>query len=108
MKQHIVRQNIIKQNLVLLLLLLCSASPYANAQVMINIDGNIVSNGDFEQELTGWDAWSNPVVTDTDVSSGAVAIELVNQGSISQWIDVEASTTYTLSAYVKISDSPNM
>ncbi|WP_019028937.1 alpha/beta hydrolase fold domain-containing protein [Colwellia piezophila] len=69
------------------------------------VSNNLIANSDFEQELTGWHTWSNPVVTHTDVYSGATAIELVNQGSLSQWVDVEANTTYTMTAYVKISDS---
>ncbi|NQY37224.1 MAG: DUF5011 domain-containing protein [Alteromonadaceae bacterium] len=65
---------------------------------------NLVVNGDFEQGLANWGTWNNPTVSN-DEFEGTSAIKLYNKASINQWVSVEASTTYTLSAYAKIDNS---
>jgi len=65
----------------------------------------VISNGGFEDGLDHWVSWNSPSVVNSGVFEGTSAIRFMDKGSIGQWINVKPSTTYNLSAYLKISDS---
>ncbi|TLX78175.1 T9SS type A sorting domain-containing protein [Labilibacter sediminis] len=63
-------------------------------------------NGSFENDLTDWNTWNNPTIV-SDAVCGSKAVKLTGIGSVNQWVDVKPNTTYTLSAFAKVSDPQN-
>lgn len=84
------------------------ASIQANSLTMVsfNYEANteLLFNGDFENGLSSWDSWNSPTVT-SDAQSGNSAIKIETSGSFNQWVTVEPSTTYKLTAFVKTDNS---
>lgn len=82
----------------------------ANTFTMIVFDvrrQNFLFNGDFEQGLVNWNTWQQGSLTTENVHYGANAAKLMGNASISQWVKVTPSTTYTLSAFAMVSDPSN-
>ncbi|MCA0892161.1 carbohydrate binding domain-containing protein [Microbulbifer agarilyticus] len=65
---------------------------------------NLLTNGDFESDLTGWALWNQPVIT-TDAASGSKAVKMVDKGSLNQTVSVQPNTTYIASAQLKSSSA---
>ncbi|WP_430810867.1 MULTISPECIES: Ig-like domain-containing protein [unclassified Carboxylicivirga] len=63
-------------------------------------------NASFEDGLTNWNTWNNPTIV-SDAVYGSKAVKLTGKGSVNQWVDVKPNTTYTLSAFAKVSDPQN-
>ncbi|WNC69175.1 carbohydrate binding domain-containing protein [Thalassotalea nanhaiensis] len=66
---------------------------------------SLITNGDFELGLNDWSLWNNPQVISNDVYQGNSAIKMLDKGSINQVVSVQPNTTYSLTAYLKTSDS---
>lgn len=62
-----------------------------------------VFNGSFEYGLAGWGNWNSPTIAG-DAVDGSSALKMFDAGSANQMVTVAPNTTYTVSAYVKISD----
>jgi hypothetical protein len=70
--------------------------------------GNLLQNPGMESGLTAWQNWGYVTVGTTPYSGAANAtICNTNAGGMGQDVSVTAGLTYTLTAYAKVSGSPN-
>ncbi|GAB1308883.1 hypothetical protein KH5_15660 [Urechidicola sp. KH5] len=86
------------------------ANIQANTLTMVaferDLTQNMLLNGDFENALNHWTPWNGPTNT-TDAFEGSSALNMIDKGSVYQWVTVEPDTEYTLSAYLKTSNAAN-
>ncbi|WP_439183401.1 carbohydrate binding domain-containing protein [Carboxylicivirga taeanensis] len=78
----------------------------ANTLTMIEFEIdqlNLIENGDFESGINKWDTW-NSVQSGTEAVYGNGSLQLDGNASASQWVQVQPSTSYTLSAFAKVND----
>lgn len=92
---------------VALVLMLSGIPEVAGSQVNAQ-EGNLVTNGDFENGLTGWDNWSESdkfkaTAESVHDGNGALLVESTSQDwvGLTQNIAVEKNTTYELSFWGK-------
>ena len=75
----------------------------ASAEQSATTTSNLASNGSFESGLSGWTIFNSPVIV-ADAFEGASAVQMTDEGSVGQFVEVLPSTFYKLSAYIKTSD----
>ena len=82
-------------------LLLCAAIPMA--AISVSAAANLVPNGTFDSNTSGWGKSTNTVLTtDTGVTGNALkATHADDWAYVYTWMDVEANTDYTISFKAK-------